>query len=291
MSYRGFGLTLSQSGSATMSKTSSPFVQKTPLLTSRGLFTPKPKPVVVYTPPSLPPTYTSHDPVTDAAFRQQYGIWFLRDEARAALYAAMMTMQWVEQVPGPGMLVQAAAVAIAPGSLSVPIGNANEKLQGTLSGTGGLVLIDKLPPTGASVTFYFPKNGEVAGSLIYGPDAKYAVVDGTPDALAAQLAAGKFASQGGPAPATCPTGQVMVDGKCVAVEKPSVCPTPPGGVPCAEPAVWDTGKCECVLPQDKQPANVGGGGGETPKWVIPVVAGLGAVALIAVVVAATKKGG
>lgn len=75
------------------------------------------------------------------------------------------------------------------------------------------------------------------------------------------------------------------------------CAHPPPGICGPAPAMWSVEQCKCVTPQDKggdQPA--GGGGGatqvsapsETPKWLLPVAIGAGALALVAVVVAARK---
>lgn len=278
MSYRGFGLTLSPSGSATLSKTSSPLIQRTPLIASRGSLA---KPVVTVKKPA-------GDPLA-GGYEQRDGVWYIPADARSVLYGLMTYMQWIPATPKAGMLAEASATAISPGMV---IGDANEKLQSTLSGTRGLVLVDRPMSASSHIWFYFPQDIAAAWPLVYGPNATRAVLDGSPEALVALASVAKTQSgKGGgtPAPGTCPSGSVLVDGACVAVERPSLCPTPPGGVPCPEPAVWDSVNCECVLPQDK-----GGDKGlvaavsETPKWVIPVVAGVGAVALIAVLVATRK---
>lgn len=300
MSYSGFGTTFSMvsGSSASLGTKTSPFLTQRPASTRTVV------PRLV-TPVPVSPKLT-RDPAVDAAFVQRDGVWYVGDQARSLAYGAMAMMTWVEAVPGPGMLYQGAAAPVVPGSLSMPVGDAVQKIQAYKSATNGLVLVERSPASGASIVVYFPADVSVAWPMVYGANAKFAVFDGTADALYGLGAAAKLASQGQGA-GSCPTGQVMVDGKCIGVSpkcpvgfvmvdgvcvevaKPSLCPTPPGGVPCPDPQMWDTSKCECVLPQDKQSqANVMGG--ETPKWVIPVVAGVGAIALIAVVVAATKKG-
>ena len=234
-----------------------------------------------------PTSSSDPGPTQDLFFEQRDGVWYVTDAVRSALYPAMLNMTWFSTVPGPGMVSEGYAASDA----QAPTRDALDVLQKTISSNVCLALV-KRPGGGATLPIFFPSDVTAAWPMIYGPGAAYAVLDGHGAAMSGLATAAKLASQRGGVPVgvPCPAGQVLVEGVCVAVEKPSICPAPPGGVACPSPQMWNPTTCQCVLPQDKGgdkpavPATEG-----LPKWVVPVAIGGGVILLGVIVMAATKR--